>query len=78
MRTPPQTHSERERDTQMARFGLRVAADLSEHAEQLPADISERLRFAREKALAVAHQAQTNRPATASDVLEAIVQSAKK
>lgn len=37
-----------------ARFGLRVAARLSDHAEALPHDITERLRSAREQALAKA------------------------
>lgn len=35
-----------------ARFGLRVAARLSDHADALPHDITERLRSAREQALA--------------------------
>lgn len=34
-----------------ARYGLRVAARLSEQADALPHDLSERLRFARERAL---------------------------
>jgi hypothetical protein len=34
-----------------ARFAYRLAARLSEHAETLDADVSERLRFAREKAM---------------------------
>ncbi|HEY4082577.1 MAG TPA: DUF3619 family protein [Burkholderiaceae bacterium] len=38
----------------MAQFGLRVAASLSQQAEALPADVSERLRFAREKAIETA------------------------
>lgn len=37
-------------DALEARFGLRVAARLS--AQELPADVTERLRFAREQALA--------------------------
>lgn len=37
------------------RFALRVAAGLSEAAEKLPHDISERLRFARELAAGRAH-----------------------
>ena len=41
-------------DTAMAQFGLRVAANLSQQAEALPADVSERLRFAREKAIETA------------------------
>lgn len=42
----------------MSRFGLRVAAGLTELGEQAPADISERLRFAREQALAKARMAR--------------------
>ena len=38
-------------DTAMARFGLRVAAGLSEQTQSLPHDVTERLRFAREQAL---------------------------
>lgn len=38
-------------DTLEARFGLGVAARLSERADELSPDISERLRFARERAL---------------------------
>jgi hypothetical protein len=37
-----------------ARFGLRVAASLSRQADALPHDVVERLRFAREQALAKA------------------------
>ncbi|CAN5920518.1 hypothetical protein BH11PSE8_BH11PSE8_38410 [soil metagenome] len=48
-------------DTLQARFGLRVAAALTERNQNLSADLSESLRFAREQALArarVARQAQ--------------------
>jgi hypothetical protein len=38
------------------RFALRVAAALSTHADSLPGDVTERLRFAREQALARARQ----------------------
>lgn len=38
-------------DTLQTRFALRVAARLTERADELGPDISERLRFAREKAL---------------------------
>ncbi|HJV95226.1 MAG TPA: DUF3619 family protein [Albitalea sp.] len=38
-------------DALQARFGLRVAARLSELNRELPHDVSERLRFAREQAL---------------------------
>ena len=39
------------------RFALRVAAALSTHADGLPGDVTERLRFAREQALVRARQA---------------------
>ncbi len=39
------------RDTLEARYALRVAARLTAQSEQLPPDVSERLRFARERAL---------------------------
>lgn len=48
-------------DTLQARFGLRVAAALTERNQDVSADLSERLRFAREQALArarVARQAE--------------------
>ncbi|WP_421883624.1 DUF3619 family protein [Methylibium sp.] len=38
------------------RFALRVAAALSTHADGLPGDVTERLRFAREQALVRARQ----------------------
>ena len=38
-------------ESMQSRFGLRVSARLSAQAEELGADISERLRFAREQAL---------------------------
>lgn len=41
-----------------ARFALRVSARLTEGAEQLPHDISERLRVARQQAVATAQQAR--------------------
>jgi hypothetical protein len=47
------------RDALEARLGLRLAARLSERSEQLQPDISERLRFAREKALERARSART-------------------
>jgi hypothetical protein len=47
------------------RFAARVAAGLSERAADLPPDVSERLRFAREKALA---QARTTRRLAESPV----------
>ena len=49
-------------------FGLRVAARLSTQAEALGADISERLRFAREQALAHARNAHSAEIASAVGV----------
>ncbi|MEJ6007154.1 DUF3619 family protein [Paucibacter sp. AS339] len=47
-------------NTQVTRFGLRVAASLSEQSEELPSGVSERLRFAREQALLKARSARTS------------------
>jgi len=47
-----------ELDARVTRFGLRVAASLTERSAALPQDVSERLRFAREQALARAAQAR--------------------
>ena len=49
-RTRMPTHSP-DLDGLQARFGVRVAALLGERANAAPADISERLRFAREQAI---------------------------
>lgn len=51
-------HSQQELDTRMARFGLAVAAGLSEQNDDLPHSVTERLRFAREQALERARQAR--------------------
>lgn len=48
-------------DARVTRFGLRVAAGLTERNAALPHDVSERLRFAREQALARAVQARAAR-----------------
>ena len=53
-----------ELDARVTRFGLRVAASLTERNADLPADVSERLRFAREQAVARAAQARAARLAT--------------
>jgi hypothetical protein len=45
------------REAMQARFARSVAACLSESAEQVSPDVAERLRFGREKALAVARRA---------------------
>ena len=66
----PQTqfapHSAQELDTRVTRFGLRVAAGLSEQAQSLPHDVSERLRFAREQALLKARGARAALPVQAA------------
>jgi len=48
-------------DARVTRFGLRLAAGLTERNATLPHDVSERLRFAREQALARAAQARATR-----------------
>ena len=50
-------------DALQARFALRVAARLTERSQGLEADVGERLRFAREKAL---ERARASRAASAS------------
>lgn len=50
-------------DALQARFALRVAARLTERSQSLGADVGERLRFAREKAL---ERARASRAASAS------------
>ena len=47
-----------EMEARVTRFGLRIAAGLTERSAALPHDVSERLRFAREQALARATQAR--------------------
>lgn len=47
-----------ELDARVARFGLRVAAGLSEGNQSLPHDVSERLRHAREQAMLKAKAAR--------------------
>jgi len=55
-------------DARLARFGQRVAASLNERSADLPHDVNERLRFAREQALAKAMAARAAAPArTVSD-----------
>jgi len=63
----PQTRSRRvDADALQARFALRVASRLSEQAESLPHDLSERLRVAREQALARARQLRLSQPVVAA------------
>ena len=51
-------HFAQELDAKVTRFGLRVSAGLTEQSNALPADVSERLRFAREQALMKAQAAR--------------------
>lgn len=62
------SHFDQETEARIARFGLRVGARLSEQSEQLPADISERLRFAREQAMQKARAARARAPEAATEV----------
>lgn len=48
--------------TLQTRYALRIAAQLTEHTNNMPADIVERLRFAREQALARAADAVASPP----------------
>jgi hypothetical protein len=52
-------------DALQARFALRVVSRLGEQSERLPRDLSERLRVAREQAVARARQVRLAKPATA-------------
>ena len=56
-------------EARVSAYGKRVAAGLSQAAEDLPADISERLRFAREQALRKAKEARATAPVTAEQTL---------
>ncbi|WP_077032638.1 DUF3619 family protein [Pelomonas sp. KK5] len=58
-------HSSQELDARVTRFGLRVAAGLTERSNDIPVDVSERLRFAREQAMAKAQAARKTETATA-------------
>jgi hypothetical protein len=62
-------HTARDIETLQARFALRIAARLTENAEtRTPADVSERLRFARERALQKAREARRAEVAIAQPV----------
>ena len=78
MNKPQHPPSAQESDARVARFGLRIAAGLSEQAETLPMDIQERLRFAREQALAKAQAARAAQPAQDTIVLESGTLALKK
>lgn len=53
-------------DTLVTRFGLRVTASLNEQSRDLPHDVSERLRFAREQAVMKAQSARAASVAAAA------------
>jgi hypothetical protein len=57
------------RDGLEARFGVRVASMLGERAQATPPDITERLRFAREQALARAQAARRQVQTAAAPVV---------
>lgn len=63
-----------ELDARVTRFGLRVAAGLTERSAALPHDVSERLRFAREQALARATQARAAASTKLSTASPSLVQ----
>ncbi|MDR7297648.1 hypothetical protein J2X16_002997 [Pelomonas aquatica] len=63
-----------ELDARVTRFGLRVAAGLTERNAALPHDVSERLRFAREQALARAAKARAASIAVVGSAAPAAVQ----
>lgn len=70
MNKPQHQHSGPAQDTRVSRYGLRLAAGLTEYSEQLPADVSERLRFAREQALLKARAARTQTAAAPTTVAQ--------
>lgn len=58
-RTEPRPYAPAAREALEARLALRMTARLTEHAAELPQDITERLRFAREQALQRAQAARS-------------------
>jgi hypothetical protein len=66
MKSSQESRFSPELDARVTRFGLRTAAALNERSAQLPHDITERLRFAREQALERARTARIAQPALAS------------
>lgn len=59
-----------ELDALEARLALRITARLTEHTADLPQDVSERLRFAREQALQRARAVRTGEAAESSVVVD--------
>lgn len=74
MKSPNFSAPPAELDARVTRFGLRVAASLTERSNALPRDVSERLRFAREQALVRAAQARAASAAVVSNAAPAVVQ----
>ena len=56
-------------DARVSAYGKRLAVGLTQAADDLPADITERLRFAREQALRKAKEARAAAPVTAEQTL---------
>lgn len=69
MNEPNQMHLAQALATRETRFGLRLAASLTESNETLPHDVSERLRFAREQALLKARSLRVAQAAAASSTV---------
>ena len=67
----PTDHRRAVLDTVEARFGARLAFSLNERAASVPHDISERLRVAREQAVARARPEAARQPAAAPRVVGA-------
>ncbi|ALT76504.1 DUF3619 family protein [Paucibacter sp. KCTC 42545] len=68
------THFAQELDARVARFGLKVAASLSEANDTLPHDISERLRVARDQAMLRARSARAAQVQLAPKTVQGTVQ----
>jgi uncharacterized iron-regulated membrane protein len=73
MKSPQFSAPSAELDARVTRFGLRVAASLTERNNDLTHDVSERLRFAREQALARAAQARAASTVAVSSAGPAVV-----
>jgi hypothetical protein len=72
MKNPNSALSRPELDALEARFALRLTARLGEHADAVPHDVSERLRFARERAM---ERAAASRKAAVAAPEQAVVRS---
>lgn len=68
MKSPQFFAPSAELEARVTRFGLRIAAGLTERNDTLPHDVAERLRFAREQALVRAGQARAAATASAAGV----------